>query len=198
MLNLSTKNFGKLIILGGVYTICSCASFSKKGFRKIVVPLSTENKSMYDGKYQLHSKKELSALNKTSSTQIDTSITVNVVNLLTNQNKLDSAVNNTSILYINFTSRTIINLKVEMNNIKIIDTLLQGKFKNGMFYLNNNFLKCNGIPFILGGCQNNKRRIGFTKMGNLLVNEAVSNEGAFLLLFGSGYSYNVTYEFKKL
>ncbi|WP_149206403.1 hypothetical protein [Flavobacterium johnsoniae] len=66
-----------------------------------------------------------------------------------------------------------------------------------MFYLDNKFSKCTGIPYFLGGCQSNKRRIGLSKNGNLLVNEADSNNGAFLFLFWAGTDYNLTYEYQR-
>jgi len=74
---------------------------------------------------------------------------------------------------------------------------LKGKYKKGMFYLDNKFLECHGVPYIFGGCNNNKRRIGLTKNGNLLVNEAIDNSGALLLIIGAGYSYNITYEYER-
>ncbi|MEO5788937.1 hypothetical protein [Gelidibacter sp.] len=66
-----------------------------------------------------------------------------------------------------------------------------------MFYLNNNFISCNGIPFLFGGCVNDKRRIGLTKDDKLLINAGFSNKGAVLLVMGAGYNYNESFEYTR-
>ena len=84
------------------------------------------------------------------------------------------------------------------NGFEIRDTILNGKLKNGMFYIDNKYLKCKGIPYLFGGCENNKRRIGLSVNNNLITNEAVNNEGAVLLILGGGANYNDSFEFKRI
>ena len=73
---------------------------------------------------------------------------------------------------------------------------IEAKLKrNGFIKLKNTKTNCQGIPYIFGGCDQKKMRIGFTKNEQMTVQEAVSNTGAFLFVFGTGYSYNAVYIF---
>ena len=98
---------------------------------------------------------------------------------------------------LNLENKNSLRIKVFENSLVIKDTLLAGKYKKGMFYLDNTFLECRGIPYLFGGCTHSKRRVGLTKSGNLLVNEAVDSSGALLIIIAAGYSYNATFEYKK-
>ena len=73
-----------------------------------------------------------------------------------------------------------------------------GKLKNGYFYLNNKQVEFNGIPYLLGGSSSEKRRIGISKDNDLIVQTAIDHTGAFLLIIGTGYSYNVATFFKEI
>ena len=78
-------------------------------------------------------------------------------------------------------------------------TVIAGRLKgNGLFHFKGENLDCTGIPYILGGCTASKTRIGLTKEGNLLVNYAYSSEGALLLIFGAGVSYNTVHSFSRI
>lgn len=169
----------------------SCATFSKKTFHKEIQNLKRENISKLEGNYTLepiieyrYGKPEMVILQDKVS---DSLITNNAYRLLVTPQfnlkkeeflKYQNAIRS---IILKFQSEHKLSLKVYENSILVKDTLLSGKYKNGMFYLDNKFLKCNGLPYIFGGCKSSKRRIGLTKKGNLLVNEAVSNDGAFLL-----------------
>jgi hypothetical protein len=73
---------------------------------------------------------------------------------------------------------------------------IEAKLKrNGFIKLKNTKTNCQGIPYIFGGCDQKQMRIGFTKNEQMTVQEAVSNTGAFLFVFGTGYSYNAVYIF---
>ena len=175
----------------------SCATFSKKQFRKEVKHLKKQSIIELNGDYSFNPTKKYSNLNK-----IDPEFN-NAYQLMVNNNhkdriKFDSIQKNKNEYFINLNIQgdNELRLKVFKNTGLIKDTIILGKYKKGMFYLDNNFLDCHGIPFIFGGCRNNKRRIGLMKNGNLIINEAVSNEGALLLIFGSGYRYNISYEYK--
>lgn len=75
--------------------------------------------------------------------------------------------------------------------------VIPGKLKHGCYYLKNTILECHGLPYILGGCNNEKTRIGLTKNNDLFIQNAVDNTGAFLLIFASGYSYNYVSFYKR-
>lgn len=188
------------------FTILSCASFTKKRFRKEVANLEKTELKKLTGNYSLNPIRRYYSLGKEEpNDKIPDSLKRNNgYYFLTNESyekksKFDSLKKNGSKYLLSLNLENTNKLRVELleNSIVINDTIFEGKHKNGMFYLNNKYLDCNGVPFLFGGCRNNKRRIGLTKNGNLLINEAVSNEGALLLIIGAGYSYNVTYEYER-
>jgi len=191
-----------------VSSFFSCATFSKKTFHKEIQNLERENISKLEGNYTLEPIKKYSygepevviLQDKVS----DSLIANNAYRLLVTPQfnlskeeffKYENAIRSITL---KFQNEDKLSLKVYENSILVKDTLLSGKYKNGMFYLDNKFLKCNGLPYIFGGCKSSKRRIGFTKKGNLLVNEAVSNDGAFLLFIWNGYAYNSCFEYKRI
>ncbi|MDT7833100.1 hypothetical protein RQM59_11955 [Flavobacteriaceae bacterium S356] len=185
------------------FTIFGCASFTKKRFRNEVVNLEKVELSKLTGNYSLNPIRRYYSLGKEGANdKISDSLKKNNgYYFLTNERKseFDSLKKSESEYLLSLNLKNASKLKVELlENSKVIaDTIFEGKHKNGMFYIENKYLDCNGIPFLFGGCRNNKRRIGLTKNGNLLINEAVSNEGALLFIIGSGYSYNLTYEYKR-
>ena len=195
-----------LIAIILIFTIIGCASFTKRKFRKQLEYLHAETISKIDGNYSYHPIKRL--YNSGKQTVEDFTADSLVYN-----NAYDFIINKTvnrkvkAEIEKKFANDLELNLKLENNNllrIKVIeqqkivkDTTLTGKYRNGMFYLDNKYLECNGIPYLFGGCRNNKRRIGIAKNGNLLINEAINNEGAILLIIGGGYSGNVTFEYQK-
>jgi hypothetical protein len=195
-----------IIIIFLVFAFSSCATFSKKRFRKEVQKLKIENISKLSGNYSFNPIKKYYSLGKPE-------VTDNITDSLRNNNAYMFLLNQSLNKHIKFDSISKtknnfqLNLAIENNILKvkvlagsavIKDTTLTGKYRNGMFYLDNKFLECNGIPYFFGGCRNNKRRVGLTKNGNLIINEAVNNEGALLLIIGAGYSYNLTYEYKRV
>lgn len=197
-------NFINTIFL--VFAFSSCATFSEKGFRKEVEKLKIENISKLNGNYSFNPIKRYYSHGKPEPRD-------NIADSLRSNNAYIFLLNQPSNKYIKFDSiskiknnfqlnltveNNILKVKVLENLVVIKDTTLTGKYKNGMFYLDNKFLDCNGIPYLFGGCRNNKRRIGLTKNGNLIINEAVNNEGALLLIIGAGYSHNMTYEYKRI
>ena len=203
---MENRKLNFIIIIFFVFAFSNCATFSKKGFRKEIAKLKTENILELNGNYSFNPIKRFYNLGKPETTDnIPDSLRHNngyafLLNRTINKNdKFDSISKTKNDFYLNLSIENNNMLKVKvLKNSKIIkDTTLTGKYRNRMFYLDNKFLDCNGIPYLFGGCRNNKRRIGLTKNGNLLINEAVSNEGAFLLIIGAGYSFNLTDEYKR-
>lgn len=182
----------------------SCATFSKNGFRKKVDKLEETDITKINGDYSFYPLKKY-IRDKSPNNDIPDSLrSNNAYDFLMNENyqkrkEFDSLrkPENKYQVRLNLIDKKNLKIEVLENLVKIKDTLLTGKYKKGMFYLDNKFLECHGVPYILGGCNNNKRRIGLTKNGNLLVNEAIDNSGALLLIIGAGYSYNITYEYER-
>lgn len=197
----------KIVIIFLIFILSSCASFSKRRFRNEIENLNTENITKLNGNYSFNPIKRYYNFGKPNleDNNSDSLRYTNAYIFLLNKSlykydKFDSisTLKNKFEISLQLENENLLKIKVS-NNLKIIkDTTLTGKFRKGMFYLDNKFLECNGIPYLFGGCRNNKRRIGITKNGNLLINEAVNNEGALLLIIGGGFSGNTTYEFKKI
>ena len=184
----------------------SCAMFSKKRFRKNSEYLTENNIKKLSGNYTFHPVKRISnSGSKKPNDEIPDSLVYNnaydfMLNMdYKSSKKFDSIRNSKNDYTLNLELENSNRLRIKiLENTKVLkDTFLSGKYKKGMFYLDNKYLKCHGVPYLFGGCSNNKRRIGITKNGNLLINEAVSNDGAFLIIFAAGYSYNSTYEYKR-
>jgi hypothetical protein len=192
-----------IILLILIFLFSSCANFTKKGFRKNLEKLKPESITRLDGTYALRPARRYYSLENLypKGYRPDSSRFANAYEFLLNKGDqfpyLDSMKNDLT-LKLRLEGATNLDVQVLENSIILEQATLEGTYKNGMFYLDNKFLKCHGIPFILGGCENTKRRIGLTKEGNLLINEALSNEGAFLIMFGAGYKYNTTYEYKRM
>lgn len=182
----------------------NCASFSKKDFKKDYISLNPVDIYKFNGKYTFAPIKKYDKKNEHSDLESIKKY-INSYNYITNDilkfENVDSTVNNVSQYYIELKILNTTELSIELfkNNNSLKKQQIKGTLKkDGMFYLDNNYLKCTGIPYLFGGCNNNKRRIAISKNNNLIVNEAVDNSGALLFLFWAGQSYNSTYEFERL
>lgn len=194
------------LLLAIALSVQSCAMFSKKRFRKESDYLTENNIGKLEGNYSFHPVKRIFNSGKKSQNDTipDSLVKNNAYDFMLHTDyksikKFDSIRNseNDYVLNLELENLNRLRIKILENTTVIKDTFLSGKYKKGMFYLDNKYLKCHGVPYLFGGCSNNKRRIGLTKNGNLLINEAVSNDGAFLIIIGAGYSYNVTYEYQR-
>ena len=184
-----------------------CASFSKKAFEAEFQNLEKENISKLEGSYALNPimkyKDKVPEEVKSNETLPDSLVTNNAYQFMVTpnysykKNLYRRSENHNRSINLKFQTANLLSVKVYEDNTVIKDTILSGKYKKGMFYLDNKYSKSSGIPYLLGGVNNNKRRIGLTKNGNLLVNEAHSDNGAFLFLFWAGTDYNLTYEYQK-
>lgn len=88
---------------------------------------------------------------------------------------------------------------LKRENIVVDSIDMKGWLKaDGLFYLDNKYIKLNGVPYLFGGSESQKNRIGLAKDNGLLVNQAIDRSGAFLLIIGAGYSYNTVYHFKRM
>jgi hypothetical protein len=192
-----------LILLISI-SLLNCASFSAKNFKNDYTSINPGNLHSFDGKFSFSPIKKFDK--KTEHSNIENlKKYINSYNFITNEsikfNDIDSILNGTINYQIELKIITDKELSVELfkNNQSIKKQQIKGELKkDGMFYLDNKFLKCTGIPYLFGGCQNNKRRIAISKNNNLIVNEALDNTGALLFLFWAGPSYNSTYEFQRV
>jgi len=204
-MKLSIVNLLGLLFIG--LTISSCASFSKSEIRRELVQIEKENLSQLDGLYTLDFTKayqigsasnvqELLPVSEWQTNAYDFSLNNSDDTRLLFNPEVSSEV--TYQLSLKLENDTELRVGVLEDSEEIASTVLKGKYKGGMFYLDDNFQDCEGIPYLFGGCYTNNRRIGLTQSGNLLINRAIKDTGAVLFLMRSGYKYNVSYEYDRV
>ncbi|MFC5045088.1 hypothetical protein ACFSTE_16265 [Aquimarina hainanensis] len=182
-------------------SLYGCVSYSKKEFRKEYIKLNEHTLHMLNGKFKLYPIKRFQKETSTDNCIRYTNLYQNIVDENWNsERKADSLCthNNTYSVALTFKDNKNLRIKLIENTTIIRDTTLSGKYKNGMFYLDNKDISIHGIPFLFGGYRSDKRRIGMTKDNNLIVNEAIGNEGAILLILAAGYQYNASYEYERI
>ncbi|MGE6354235.1 hypothetical protein ACQKCJ_10195 [Flavobacterium sp. NPDC079362] len=185
-------------------SLLNCASFSTKDFKNDYTTIDNKNLDSFNGKFTFSPIKKFDKKNEHSNIETSKKY-INSYNYITTESlkfeNIDSIINGLVNYHIELkiSNNTQLNVELFRNNYSIKKQQIKGELKkDGMFYLDNKYLKCTGIPYLFGGCNNNKRRIAISKNNNLIINEAVDNTGAFLFLFWAGPSYNGIYEFKRL
>lgn len=186
--------------------LSNCASFSNKDFKGEYSKIKETDLFSINGKYSFYPVKKYDQKNENSDLDLESlKKYTNSYNFITNEHlkfeQIDSISNTISDYYIELKLNNDTELNVELfkNNFSLNKQQIKGILKkDGMFYLDNKYLKCNGIPYLIGGCNNNKRRITLSKNHNLIINAAFDNTGALLFFFWAGQSHNSTYEFQRL
>jgi hypothetical protein len=205
-MKIKMKQFITLLAIWTATCFMGCATFSKKNFKTELEKLNSETVSKINGSYSLTPVKVYYDHNRKKNKYYtpDSLAYNNGYRFMLNQKYKHNAAfdtirktENNYRLQLQIENTNLLHIKVFENAILVKDTFLLGKYKRGMFYLNNKYIKCTGIPYLFGGCNNNKRRVGITKKGNLLINEAVDNSGALLFFLWAGQSYNLTYEYER-
>ncbi|MEP0262806.1 hypothetical protein [Dokdonia sp.] len=184
-------------------TTSGCASFSKKEFSREYVRLEKNSISKLDGQYRFYPKKCFGDYYKDVPSD-----SLKYKNLFQNivyeereeRERWDSltAPKKDLSVVLKLNGNTELSITVFENKKIVRDTVLTGKLRQGMFYLDDKYLKIRGIPFLFGGYNSNKRRIGISKNDGLIVNEAYGNEGGILIILGSGYTSNASYEYERI
>jgi len=181
-----------------IFLLSSCASFSDRVIRQNKVSLKESDLKELKGTYELFPDLEY---NKNGEPHVldsqDSKARYNLNYFVKSQeSKYDAGKGYT--VEIKVVGQNKIKVITKKENAAIDSVELGGKFKNGLFYLNNTYLKRNGIPYLAGGYTNYKTRIGLTKDNGLLVNYAYDNSGALLFLFWAGSDYNLGYHYKRI
>ncbi|AWK03895.1 hypothetical protein HYN56_06490 [Flavobacterium crocinum] len=179
------------------FLFSSCASFSDKMVKNNKENLSENDLSKLEGTYELfpdlryNEKGSAELINSQDSRVSDLNYFVSFKE--TKQDGFGSY-----FVDINFVSGNKLKFTTKKDNVEIESFEVGGKLKNGLFYLDNRYLKRNGIPYLAGGYTNYKTRIGLAKDDGLLVNYAYDNSGAILFLFWAGSDYNLGYHYKRI
>jgi len=181
-----------------VLFLSSCASFSDRMIRQDKVSLKENDLKELEGTYDLFP--DLKYDKKGQLQPIDSEDSKKIFNL-------NYFVSSKDIKY-DYSDKYSVTVKIidlnrirfitQKNNVKIDSVDLGGKLRSGLFYLDNKFLKRNGIPYLAGGYTHHKTRIGLSKTNGLMVNYAYDNSGALLLIIGAGSSYNLGYHYKRI
>lgn len=171
----------------------SCATYNNGLVRKERVKLSIETMNSFNMTFSSKSYKYCVKKGMFELKEID---------LLSQLNKSNYKLSNNTrykAFKVKFISiDTLLVQGVDFNDSIVANYTFDGKLKNGYFYLNNKQVEFNGIPYLLGGSSSEKRRIGISKDNDLIVQTAIDHTGAFLLIIGAGYSYNVATFFKEI
>jgi len=177
--------------------LSSCASFSDRVIRKNKVSLKENELKKIEGRYELFPDIRYNDKGKSAILTSDEAA----------RNNLNVFVKSKECKY-EYSEGYYVDVKIVKNNqIQFIakkdstniDGVVVGfKLKKGLFYLDNKYLKRNGIPYIAGGYTHHKTRIGLSKDNGLLVNFAYDNSGAILFLLAAGSSYNIGYHYKRI
>lgn len=180
-----------------------CASFSKKEFRNVNEALDSKNVDKLNGSYSFYPTKRFGTIFE--NVPADSLKYANSYQGIINEDwesrkKLDSSLKSNSFysIKLNLVNENKLRVSLLENGNVLRDTIFNGRVKNKMFFIENTFLSCTGIPYLFGKCENNKRRIGLTKFNNLIINEAVCNEGAILIILGGGHRYNASFEYERI
>lgn len=181
-----------------VFLFCSCASFSDKMVKDNKSPSLENDLSKLEGKYELFP--DLKYDEKGNAQTIDSQESRSRYNLnyfvKSEKSKVDYSDN--YFVEVKLLDKNRLQFTTKKGNEIMKNAEVGGELKNGFFYLDNKYLKRNGVPYLAGGYDNRKTRIGLSKDNGLLVNYAYDNSGAVLFMFWAGSAYNLGFHYKKI
>ncbi|PWB22740.1 hypothetical protein [Flavobacterium sp. HTF] len=181
-----------------VLLLSSCASFSDKMVNQNKSALSENDLSKLEGKYELFPDLKYDEKGNIQTIDSQESKTTYNLNYFVKSQDSKYDYSESAIVEVKVININRIQFVTKKNNVTTDSIGLSGKLKNGLFYLDNKYLKRNGIPYLAGGYNNHKTRIGLSKDNGLLVNHAYDNTGALLFLFWAGSDYNLGYHYKRI
>lgn len=181
--------------------LTSCASYSKKEFKTELSILNESNVNIINGKYEAFPFYQFGNQNNWNiSDSLRIRNQLRAFELIQNKYHLEKEIDsfNYNIVEFKIINENNLHYKVFLNDSIISEGSYEYKLKKGMIKLKNSYYKCHGLPFILGGCENSRIRLGISKRGNLIINDSYDNYGALLFIIGAGSNSNNTYEYKKI
>ena len=181
-----------------IFLSTSCASFSDKMIKNDKTVLTKNDLSRLEGTYELFA--DVKYYEKGNVAKVDSDDVKQYSNL--NRFLKDSKTEynlkekySVEIKLVNLNKIKFITLK---DHVKTDSIELGGKLKKGLFYLDNKYLKRNGVPYLAGGYTNYKTRIGLSKNNNLILQYAYDNSGALLFFMWAGSTYNYAYKYQRI
>ncbi len=202
-INLNRSLYLFILSLALLIITSSCAPFSKKEFSREYVHLEKNSISKLNGEYRFYPKKRFGDYYKdvpSDSLKYENLFQNIVYEGREERERWDSLTTHKENLSVvlKLNGSTELGITVFENKKVIRDTVLMGRLRGGMFYLDDKYLKIRGIPFLFGGYNSNKRRIGVSKNDGLIINEAYGNEGGILIILSSGYTSNTSFEYERI
>lgn len=180
------------------FLFSSCASFSDKMVKNNKENLSENDLSKLEGTYELFPDLQYNEKGSAELINSQDSRPRHNLNYFVSFKETKQDGFGVYLVDIKLISGNKLKFTTKKDNIEIESFEVGGKLKNGLFYLDNRYLKRNGIPYLAGGYTNYKTRIGLAKDNGLLVNYAYDNSGAILFLFWAGSDYNLGYHYKRI
>jgi len=175
----------------------SCASYNGRMVKQAQGNLEKTSLNTLDGTYSLYSFKGYKRNGDTYPDDHDSNVSSLYRYIGSDNFETDSLAHYT--VTVKAENANTLKFEFKKDDLTVKSHTIEGKLKsNGLFYLGNQIKDCTGVPYILGGCYHSKTRIGRTKNGDLLVQNAVDSSGAILILFSGGYSYNSAYAFQRI
>lgn len=181
-----------------ILLLSSCASFSDKMIKENKITLSENDLSKLEGTYQLFPDFKYDEKGNIQELDSEVSKLTYNLNYFLQSKESKYEYSDSYLVEVKRIDKNTLKLITKKGNIVIDNVEAVGKLKKGLFYLNNKYLKRNGVPYLAGGYTNYKTRIGLAKDNGLLVNYAYDNSGAILFMFWAGSSYNLGYHFKRI
>jgi len=181
-----------------VLLLSSCASFSDKMIKDAKATLVENDLSKLEGTYELFPDLKYDEKRKAEPIDSEDSKANHSLNYFVSSKQVKYDSKSKYSVEVKIINKNTIKFITKNETAKIDSIELGGKLKNGLFYLDNKFLKRNGVPYLAGGYTNYKTRIGLAKDNGLLVNYAYDNSGAILFLFWAGSAYNLGYHYNRI
>jgi hypothetical protein len=187
-----------LILILFCFTQISCATYEAIYKRMDKVKITESNFSAISGTYKMFADSTLDkGKGKEAILTIPKNLSVSIYQKILNKQLIIDSSSQYSVK---------VNCKKEnisfvffKNEIMLDSASIIGKIKsNGFYYVGNSKAKCHGVPYLLGGCQKERIRLGLGNNGHLIINQAYESSGAFLFFFWAGEKYNTCYFFKKI
>ncbi|TKC07921.1 hypothetical protein FA048_12205 [Pedobacter polaris] len=186
------------IILFVLVTLSSgCASFSNKRIRHSVKKLTPDNLSELTGTYSF--SPDFSYDKRGNPEKITSGIEKDYFYQYVSKKEIKIDSGDRYFIALTHLKRDSIAISIKKGNLTIDSLILLGRLQSrGLLKIGKMEVKTHGIPYLLGGTQSKKTRIGLAKDGGLILNHAVDGSGAFLLFIWAGRGYDLAYHFKRV
>ncbi|MCZ4245481.1 hypothetical protein [Pedobacter punctiformis] len=194
--NQKTISFKLAIFILGLF-LSGCASFSDRTINQYKVKLSEENVSRLSGTYRLFP--DLIYTKRGDAEILGYQRKTEQFHRHISKNKIDFSPSDNLSVDVKVLENNQISFLFKKDNFLLDSVTLSAKLQSrGLLLLGNKYVKFHGVPYILGGSESAKTRIGLASDGGLILNHAHDRSGALLLFIAAGRSSDYAYHFKRI